>query len=123
APDQVSRGGVRCLLGRGHDDNQRTCRESAAGAELRVKVSITTRRNRWQTDRERSVSVVRPETVLRWHRQGRCTSWRFRSRYTLGRPRVSPEVRVVIATMAGQNLHWGTEPSGSAASSSSSASP
>jgi hypothetical protein len=47
--------------------------------------------------------------VLRWHRQGWRLFWRWRSGPALGRLRVNPEVRVLIATMAGQNSHWGTE--------------
>src|SRR5215210_2200094 len=41
--------------------------------------------------------LVRPETVLRWHRQGCRLFWRWRSRGTTGRPRVSAEVRELIA--------------------------
>jgi transposase InsO family protein len=53
--------------------------------------------------------LVRPETVLRWHRRGWRLYWRWRSGRHLGRPRLSPEVRELIATMASQNPLWGTE--------------
>ncbi len=53
--------------------------------------------------------MVRPETVLRWHRQGWRLFWRWRSGRSLGRPRLKPEVRTLIATMARENPHWGTE--------------
>ena len=53
--------------------------------------------------------VVRPETVLRWHRQGWRLFWRWRSSRPLGRPRLNPEVRTLIATMARENPNWGTE--------------
>ena len=57
----------------------------------------------------RHLLLVRPETVLRWHRQGWRRFWRWRSGRALGRPRLKPEVRTLIATMARENLHWGTE--------------
>ncbi len=57
----------------------------------------------------RHLFLVRPETVLCWHRQGWRLLWRWRSGPALGRPRVNPGVRALIATMAGQNPHWGTE--------------
>ncbi len=58
----------------------------------------------------RHLLLVRPETVLRWHRQGWRLFWRWRSSRSLGRPRLTPEVRTLIATMALENPHRGTEP-------------
>jgi hypothetical protein len=55
------------------------------------------------------LAVVRPETVLRWHRQGWKLFWRWRSRPRLGRPRLSAEVRELIAAMARDNPRWGSE--------------
>ena len=40
----------------------------------------------------RHLVVVRPETVVRWHRQGWRLFWRWRSRAGLGRPRLSADV-------------------------------
>src|SRR6266536_3401879 len=57
----------------------------------------------------RHLLLVRPETVLRWHRKGWRLFWRWRSRCPLGRPRVKPEVRELIAIMATENPDWGTE--------------
>jgi transposase InsO family protein len=53
--------------------------------------------------------VVRPETVIRWHRRGWRLFWWWRSRCPLGRPRLSPEVRELIATMSRDNPLWGAE--------------
>ena len=53
--------------------------------------------------------IVRPETVLRWHRQGWRLYWRSRSRLRLGRPRLSAEARDLIARMARDNPRWGSE--------------
>jgi transposase InsO family protein len=53
--------------------------------------------------------VVRPESVIRWHRQAWRLFWRWRSRGPIGRPRLSAEVRELIATMAHDNPRWGSE--------------
>jgi transposase InsO family protein len=60
-------------------------------------------------DWRRHLVLVTPETVLRWHHRGWRLYWRWRSRARMGRPRVSPEVRELIATMARDNPGWGAE--------------
>jgi putative transposase len=60
-------------------------------------------------DWEQHLILVRPETVVRWHRRGWRLYWRWRSGHQLGRPRLSPEIRELIATMASENPLWGTE--------------
>jgi transposase InsO family protein len=52
--------------------------------------------------------VVKPETVIRWHRKGFKLFWRFKSRQKgSGRPPVSPEIRDLILKMAAANPLWG----------------
>ena len=53
--------------------------------------------------------VVTPATVVRWHRQGWRLFWRWRSRTRLGRPRLSAEIRDLIARIARDNPSWGAE--------------
>jgi hypothetical protein len=53
--------------------------------------------------------LVRPETVLRWHRRAWSLVWWWRSRRPVGRPRVSQAVRELIARMWRDNRLWGTE--------------
>src|SRR5438552_18264102 len=60
-------------------------------------------------DWRRHLVVVRPESVIRWHRQAWRLLWRWRSRGPLGRPRLSAEVRELIATMTQENPRWGSE--------------
>src|SRR5476651_2499389 len=36
-----------------------------------------------------AVAIVRPETIIRWHRAGFRAYWRWRSRNRVGRPKVS----------------------------------
>lgn len=51
--------------------------------------------------------VVKPETVVSWHRAGFRCYWRFRSRRHAGRPRITPELRKLIRSMAAGNPTWG----------------
>jgi putative transposase len=49
--------------------------------------------------------IVRPETVVRWHRAGWSLFWRYKSRP--GRPRIPLERRQLIRRMATENPLWG----------------
>jgi putative transposase len=60
-------------------------------------------------DWRRHLVLVRPATVVRWHRRGWRLFWRWKSRRPLGRPRLSAEVRELIATMARENPRWSSE--------------
>jgi transposase InsO family protein len=51
--------------------------------------------------------VVQPDTILRWHRAGFRTYWRWKSRGRPGRPRVSCELRELIRQMSTENPLWG----------------
>ena len=52
--------------------------------------------------------VVRPETLVRWHRQGFRLFWRWKSR-RCGRPRIPVYLQNLIANMAHANQTWGEE--------------
>ncbi len=51
--------------------------------------------------------IVKPETVVRWHRAGFRLYWRWRSRQRGGRPRISEEMRTLIRRLAAENADWG----------------
>ena len=52
--------------------------------------------------------VVKPETVIAWHRAGFRLFWRFRSRSkNLGRPKINAEIRSAIKQMTEENATWG----------------
>lgn len=51
--------------------------------------------------------IVKPETVVGWHRAGFRLYWRWRSRPPGGRPKVSEEMRTLIRRMAIENPDWG----------------
>ena len=64
---------------------------------------------RWLSGWRTSLLVVKPETVLRWHRRGWRTYWRRRSRRPgrPGRRPIAPELRTLIRCMTMENRLWG----------------
>jgi hypothetical protein len=56
---------------------------------------------------KRCLVVVRPETVISWHRRVWRLYWTWRSRSRVGRPRLAPEVRDLIAQMASEKSDLG----------------
>jgi transposase InsO family protein len=54
-----------------------------------------------------AVVIVRPETVIRWHRAGFRAWWRWKSRNVGGRPKIDHELRDLIRRMCEENRLWG----------------
>jgi hypothetical protein len=54
-----------------------------------------------------TVLVVRPETLIRWHRAGWRLLWRWRSRRRRGRPPIDMDIRKLIRRMWRDNATWG----------------
>ncbi len=52
---------------------------------------------------KRSLVIVKPDTVVRWHRKGFGLYWRWISKPGPGRPAISPEVRSLIKEFACDN--------------------
>src|SRR6202795_5321452 len=53
------------------------------------------------------VTIVRPETLVRWHRAGFRRYWRWKSNSRGGRPRIESELRTLIRQMSTENQLWG----------------
>jgi hypothetical protein len=51
--------------------------------------------------------VVKPETVIGWHRAGFRLYWRWQSQSRGGRPKITHEIRALIRRMADENAGWG----------------
>jgi hypothetical protein len=51
---------------------------------------------RWFPSVLQVITVIRPETLVRWHRAGFRHYWRWKSRSFGGRPRVDAELRALI---------------------------
>jgi transposase InsO family protein len=54
-----------------------------------------------------AIIIVKPETVIRWHRRGFRAYWRWKSWRRGGRPRIDRDVRDLIRRMSRENPTWG----------------
>src|SRR5712691_2634455 len=53
------------------------------------------------------LTIIQPETLVRWHRAGFRCYWRWKSRPRGGRPPIDTEMRVLIRRMSLENPLWG----------------
>ncbi len=59
-----------------------------------------------------AVVIVKPDTVVRWHRTGFRAFWAWKSRpRSGGRPPVPADIRALIRRMCRENPLWGAVPS------------
>jgi transposase InsO family protein len=54
-----------------------------------------------------ALKIIRPETLLRWHRAGFRAHWRWKSRPHGGRPQTAAEIRRLIREISIANPLWG----------------
>src|SRR5882757_2562282 len=62
---------------------------------------------RWFPSILQIFTIVRPETLVRWHRAGFRCYWRWKSRPRGGRPQIEIELRALIRQMSADNQLWG----------------
>ena len=62
---------------------------------------------RWFPSVLRAMIIIRPETVVRWHRAGVRRYWRWKSSSAGGRPQIDAELRALIWRMSVDNRLWG----------------
>jgi hypothetical protein len=65
---------------------------------------------RWFPSILQVLTIIRPETLVRWHRAGFRCYWRWKSRPQGGRPQIDTELRVLIRRMGVENPLWGAPP-------------
>ena len=85
------------------------CRQ-AKGARLRRAdrvfwIWLSRRWPRWKS----ALVIVKPETVLRWHREGYRRYWRWKSKGKRGRPRIPRRYIEFIRRISSQNPSWGED--------------
>src|SRR5258707_12823904 len=54
-----------------------------------------------------ALKILKPQTVIRWHRAGFRTYWRWKSRPHGGRPKTPADIRQLIRDMSVANPLWG----------------
>jgi len=62
---------------------------------------------RWFSSIRQVLTIVRPETLIRWHQAGFRCYWRWKSRSMGGRPRIESDLRALIRRMSVENPLWG----------------
>jgi transposase InsO family protein len=62
---------------------------------------------RWFPSILKVLTIIRPETLVRWHRAGFRRYWRWKSRSLGGRPQIETELRALIRRMGVENPLWG----------------
>src|SRR5258708_159066 len=62
---------------------------------------------RWFPSILKVLTIIRPETLLRWHRAGFRCYWRWKSRPQGGRPQIDTELRALIRQMSTERQLWG----------------
>jgi hypothetical protein len=62
---------------------------------------------RWFPEILKVLTIIQPETLVRWHRAGFRGYWRWKSRPGGGRPQIDTELRVLVRRMSVENPLWG----------------
>jgi transposase InsO family protein len=62
---------------------------------------------RWFPSILQAIAIIRPETLVRWHRAGFRRYWRWKSRSPGGRPQIDADLRALIRQMSMDNPLWG----------------
>src|SRR5947207_2243239 len=62
---------------------------------------------RWFPSVLKAITIIRPETLVRWHRAGFRRYWRWKSRSLGGRPQIDGDLRAMIQRLSVDNPLWG----------------
>src|SRR5437667_1499101 len=78
-------------------------RQSLATTDRCVWVMLSRFWTGWRT----ALVIVKPETVIAWHRRGFRLWWTWKRGRRMGRPTMTTDIRTLIRIMAQANLRWG----------------
>lgn len=85
--------------------NRSVTRPRFTSADRGLVVLLASRLHSWKD----ALLIVKPETVLRWHRQGLQLFWKPKSRATSRQPKIPLDTITLIKEMAVNNRLWGAE--------------
>ena len=60
----------------------------------------------WKDWRD-ALIIIKPDTVIKWHREGFRLYWRWKSKTPIGRPPIDIEIRELIRRISRENPLWG----------------
>ena len=80
-------------------------RPACTKADRMVLVLLTRAVRTWK----QALFIVQPETLLRWHREGFRWFWKRKSKGISPKPKLAPEIIILIKEMAKNNRLWGAE--------------
>ena len=60
----------------------------------------------WKDWRD-ALIIIKPDTVIKWHREGFRLYWRWKSKTPIGRPPIDKEIRELIRRISRENPLWG----------------
>lgn len=83
---------------------ERNLKPRRAKATTKLTLVFLSRLFAWRE----ALTVVKPDTLVRWHRKGFRWLWRWKSKPP-GRPRIPVDLQKLIAEMATHNVTWGEE--------------
>ena len=58
---------------------------------------------------KQALLILKPDTLLLWHRQGFRLFWKLKSKPKYNAPKINPETVALIKQMAAENQTWGAE--------------
>jgi hypothetical protein len=85
--------------------NRRVARLQLMVKDRGLLVLLASRVRDWKN----ALLIVKPETLLRWHRQGFKLFWRQKSKGQARKPQLSEETITLIKQMAVENRRWGSK--------------
>jgi putative transposase len=83
---------------------ERRIKARRANDGARLAIVLLSRFLAWKD----ALTIVKPETLVCWHRKGFRLSWRWKSKRR-GRPRLPGEIQRLIVQIADRNVTWGEE--------------
>jgi len=84
---------------------RQTKRPVLTSSDRGLLVVLASRLRTWK----QSLLIVKPETLLHWHRQGFRLFWRHKSKVKTRQSRIPPNIVVLIRTIALDNRLWGAK--------------
>ena len=79
----------------------------ARWTNLTTVIDSSSRLSEIDTALLKAITIVRPETLVRWHRAGFRRYWRWKFRSLGGRPQIDADLRALIRRMSVDNPLWG----------------